>query len=67
MRSALIVSNGTPHARCVCAYRSRCSKSQLLAARLHRFFWQEYAQFYELCFYCLKLLKEEKYTFCDDK
>ena len=49
MRSALIVSNGTPRARCVCAYRTRCSKSLLLAARMHRLY-APYLQKYARCY-----------------
>ena len=40
-RSALIVSKGTPHARCVCAYLARCSKSLLWATRVRWLFLQE--------------------------
>ena len=40
-RSALIVYNGTPRARCVCAYLAL-----LWVVRVHRLFLQEYARFY---------------------
>ena len=59
-RSALIVSNGTPRVRCVCARVARCSSSLFCAARLHRLFLQEYKQFYSSGFYCLKTLKGRK-------
>ena len=37
-RSALMVSNGTPRVRCVCAYLARCSKSLLWATRCVDYF-----------------------------
>ena len=59
-RSALIMSNGTPS---VCVVYARNAHAVLLRYFVRRLFLQKYAQCYSSGFYCLKLLKEENYTF----
>ena len=44
-RSALIVSNGTLRAPCVCAYRAICYKSLLRAARVRRLYFRNMVDF----------------------